>query len=199
MRPFFALAMLSASLATAEEKSVEIPLKTIWAYRMPGTRDINELDGGKAQKEFVEPLLKHIRDTWDNDHGLAVQGEELEALQRFYRIEVDEIKNCRLSADAPISLVFFNKPTYPIVHLQSVEKEGNRITVQYRLNPHRTAYSPQHLALIPLGKLDPGKYIVKMKRMPMGKSYRKTGLPEPSPNQESNICKSFSFKVANQE
>ena len=40
MRLFFALAMLSASLAVAEEQPVEIPLKDVWAVNMPGTRAI---------------------------------------------------------------------------------------------------------------------------------------------------------------
>ncbi len=193
----FGFEVADREAAAVAARSMTVPLKDIWAYRMPGPRDMNELDGGKAQKTLVEPLLKHIRETWNNDPGAAVQGEGLAALQQYYRIEVEGQEKGVLSAAAPISLVFFTKPTGGYIHLQSVVKEcnSNRFTIFYRFVPHESRESTQHMALIPLGKVHPGKYVVKMKRLPMEDKYREIGFPEPSREHESNMCKSFIFVV----
>jgi hypothetical protein len=183
-----------ASLAVADEEPVRIPLKEIWAYEMPGTLDINQLDQGRAQKELVEPLLANIEENWANDRGSAVPGEGLEALRAFYKIKLKEREPALLSKKLPISIVFYTRLLYPYVHLHSIAKERNVVTIRYHLIPHRTADSTQHIALIPLGKLCPGKYVVKLERLPMDGS-KEFGLPEPSQEQERKICKPFSFTV----
>lgn len=196
-RPILILAALSASFAVAEEKPTEIPLKSIWAHRMPGTRNINELDDGRAQKTLIGPLLKHIRKTWNNDHGVAVQGEGLDALKHFYRIEVEGENIESLPPNVPISIVFYTNLTDPYVQIRSVTRKGNQITIHYHFTPHRTAVSPQHIALIPLGKMTPGKYDVKIERLPLEREYVDQGMREPSPEQVNFVCDSFSFLIAN--
>ena len=58
--------------------------------------------------------------------------------------------------------------------------------------------SSQHLALIPLGNLPAGKYVVKIERLPFEKEYVARGFREPSPRQINNVCDSFSFVVQDQ-
>ena len=63
MRLFLAATFSTVCLATATEERLEIPLENIWAYRMPDTRDINDLDDGKARKKYDQPLLELIVQT----------------------------------------------------------------------------------------------------------------------------------------
>jgi hypothetical protein len=196
MRLFFALAMLSASLAVAEEKPVEIPLKSIWALDMPGTRDINKLDEGKARKELIEPLLENIQEYWDRDdnRAMAVRGEGLQALQEFHRIKIKGAdRQTVFKADDPISLVFYTKPTGAFVHLHSVVRNGNEYTISYKLVSHTEKIGSQHLALIPIGTISPGKYRVNIKPLPL----EKDDHPDLLPLQAKRVCKSFSFAVTN--
>lgn len=190
-----AVAISSASCSLAEEKPVETPLKEIWAYDMPGTRNIDKLDDGKARKELIEPLLENIQESWDRDdnRGMAVRGEGLQALQEFYRVKVKgKDRQTVFKADDPISLVFYTKPTGVYVHLQSVLREGNQFTIYYKLVPHAERIGSQHLALIPLGKVAPGKYRVNIRPLPL-----ETGHPDLLPRQIQRVSKPFSFAVTN--
>jgi hypothetical protein len=189
------LAIVLAVSISSPAFGEEIPLKEIWAWGMPGTRDLKEFDDSEAQKKIIQPLLNHIRESWNNDHGVAAQGEGLEALQHFIRIEMEGEKPDLLSADAPVSLVFYTKHAGLFVHLQSVEQQGNRFVIRYQLVPHRERVSTQHLALIPVGKLAPGKYVVKIEQLPIEKKYQEAGYPERMPEQAKNVCDSFEFMV----
>jgi len=184
-------------LLTGAAHAEEIPLKSIWAWNMPGTRDLKEFDDSEAQQKIIQPLLNHIRESWNNDHGVAVQGEGLEALQHFIRIEMDGEKPDLLSPDVPISLVFYTKHAGLFVHLHSVEQKGNRFVIRYQLVPHRERVSTQHLALIPVGKLSPGKYVVNIEQLPMEKQYQDIGYPKRMSEQVKNVCNSFQFIVLN--
>jgi hypothetical protein len=183
----------SVSMTSAARKV--FPLKETWAYKMPGTRDINELGSPRAKDSLVQKALRQIRDTWDQETGMAVQGEGKEALKNFYRIRVDGLRRNEVSAGAPISLVFFTRLTGPYVHLHYIEMVGNTFTIHYRLAPHRSANSPQHLALISVGKLDPGRYAVQVERTPMEKHFEDMGIPEPPDRHAEDVSRSFNFEV----
>lgn len=183
--------------AAAAAKPMSIPLKDIWAYRMPGTRDINELASPKGEESLVETVLKQIRGIRSEDHGMAVLGEGVDALRAFHRIRTEGLSRNQIAFDAPVSLVFFTKSQGWYVHLMSVEKaeNSNRFTIRYRFVPHETAESTQHLAVIPLGKLPPGKYTVRVERAAMEKTYLDLGFPEPPPQQIAKVSGSFGFIV----
>ncbi len=191
----FSFIVVDPAAAAADAKPMTVPLKDIWALKMPSTREIRELDKSVAQKDFLQPLLNHICDTWNNDRGLAVQGEGLDALRQFNAVEVDGKQQPSLTSDGPISLVFYTKLTGFYVHLSSVEKQSNRFTIRYHLVPHKTRESTQELALIPVGMLLAQKYVVRVERLPLEKEYQDQGYPEPPSEQSSRICNSFGFMV----
>jgi hypothetical protein len=119
MRQTLAALILLSSCATAEEKRVDIPLETIWAYDMPGIwryekprmRDVQELEpeiferiGAKPSTEQAELQKKSLviqfgstLDTLVNlptlreraGKAFAVAGTGREALQNAYRVRVE--------------------------------------------------------------------------------------------------------------
>jgi hypothetical protein len=186
-------ALVSSAVSAAEP--VEIPLKEVWAYKMPDTKDFKNTDAPQAEKSVVQKVLKQVRDNWRKEHGYVVEGDGMAALRQFYRARCDKLPNDEAPADAPVSLIFFTNSTGWYVHIESIEREDDKFVITYRFVPHETAETTQHLAVIPLGKLLPGNYAVTIVRMPMDKKYRQLGFPEPPPKQSDVVCKSFKFNV----
>src|SRR5688572_14501972 len=85
------ISMTMAEGQNAQPKARLIPLKEIWANRMPDTRDIRELDP-------VNPLVLEIEKAIgfppqdEAQRGFAVEGEGLEALRAAHAIFVDKTK-----------------------------------------------------------------------------------------------------------
>jgi hypothetical protein len=209
MRLFFALAMLSASLAAAEEKPVEIPLKSVWASPMPGTKMAAELDpavmeelkkhsADEKSKGVSEILVHTLKDksiafqllaklkALPEDEpalkGFAVEGTGLDALRNaLAHIE----KPLETLPEGEVSLVFFAYRAGQPVHLQKVTRGDDNVDVYYRLAPSATPVQTEHYALIPLGALRAGKYHVGIHIS-----------PERQENRTSRkVCKPFSFTV----
>ncbi len=82
------------------------------------------------------------------------------------------------------------------MQLKSVKRQGSQIDVTYAFEPHYTAESTVHFAIIPLGKLKAGEYQVHFSRQPKEKQYTGTGFEPVSPwHALRYVCQPFSFTV----
>jgi hypothetical protein len=195
-----------------------IPLDQIWAFDMPGTHDVQELEPDKfgehtrglpsAERSRLldESITDQIRVALDKDRpskgtiakpGFAVLGTGAEALQGAYDVLVKKkTPDKSFPLGSNVTLVFFSHLCGQYVHLVDVERKRNAIKIQYQFVPHMNADLTWHFALIPVGKLPIGKYGVEIIQLPGGKD--KTGhfVGGLSADQARQIvCQPFSFSV----
>jgi hypothetical protein len=193
----FSFQALDKEAAALAGRRTIIPLSNVWAWEMPGTQDINKLDPGDGDQSLITQLRRSIRETWNHDPALAVSGEGLDALREFHRIRVEKAKPKPLTDDAPISLVFFTDAAGPYVHIHQIERTGNRFTVRYRPVPHDSHEMTRYIALIPVGTLRFGKYVVTIERSPMEPRYIERGNREPAQDFGGRVVShSFQFLVS---
>ena len=94
------------------------------------------------------------------------------------------------------TLVFYTHPSSYYVRLDKVTRQGNTFTISYRAEPHYTAESTVHFALIPLGKLLAGEYQVRFEQVAMERKFHERGFVPFSPQQQARlICRNFNFVV----
>jgi hypothetical protein len=199
---FAILACLSlAAFADPPSDTVNIPLKDIWAYRMPGTKDIQELDGQSLSKILTQ--LRPIHDgqappfkQTDAGQSFAVAGAGNAALGAAYKVLVDKQPQQSLTTAQDISVVFYSFEFSNYVHISNVERRGNLIEIEYHFIPHDSKNLTSHFALIPLGQLPAGEYDVQFKRLPLEKQYIENGYKSVSDEWVQRIiCKPFRFSV----
>jgi hypothetical protein len=176
-------------------ETVEIPLKDIWAYNMPGTRDINEFGSPKAADSLVEKVIQAINETWHDHEGVVVEGVGRAALERLYESRNTPKGLNSVSVKVPLTIAFYAKSMGWRIRLDSVSKRGNIITVRYRPVPTQTRMSRATLALIPIGELPPGKYRVIVDPLPMEEKYVGAGASPPPSSIKNNVSGSFGFAV----
>jgi hypothetical protein len=201
-------------LSSSQDETVAIPLDEIWAYEMPGTRDIQELDrdlsaenpetdtsteSGSQRDSLWTSIANSLSadmpgSDWPREGqlarpGFAVVGTGREALRRTHAVLVNGEKPAEsFELDTEISLAFFSYQTATYVHIQKVERRGNEIEIQYRFVGYGEKFVTAHLALIPLGKLLPGEYEVNMVQLPS----RYQSLVDPSkslPKSDHNLSR----------
>jgi hypothetical protein len=203
-----AVALLITAIASAEEKSQaqsaarEIPLKGIWAYQMPDTRDMRALEA-KSIRESGKALLDPIgvsfvergeRLKWTDlaRPAFAVSGSDLDALRNAHHVLVDGTKSREAFAESEdVTLVFFSEPAGPPVQIREVKRTGKDFVIQYRLEPSIDRHRSLSLALIPVGKLKAGKYRVEMEQFPSDHLNAQEGAKLAT----DIVCKPFSFTV----
>lgn len=165
---FLLLAIVVGSPALGEEVK-EIPLEEVWAYKMPGTRQLTDAEKGEGFVSKEGPVLREIRQALKCQRervagpAFLVQGsgrntlpKVLEVL-RGYLTEEEPSEPKAIKSGEEVTLVFFAYRSGSYFHLEKVEIEGNAIKVRYRFVRHITLDLSEHIALIPLGKLEPGK------------------------------------------
>lgn len=191
-----AIAVLASSTAVAEE----IPLKDIWAYGMPGT---NALQDGLPRAVSPEsPLVEGIRKSLgvlppkdEAGKGFVVVGTGSTALEKAHRVLAkSEAKPRAVTAKDDVSVVFFAHQGGNYVHLNKVIRKGQKIVIHYAFVPHVTSEVSEHFAIIPIGKLNPGKATVEIIRDPDSKVLG-NNVPDIPKAAEKSISKSFSFVV----
>lgn len=202
---FVLLLVLRASAVVAADDTedvVKIPLNTIWATSMPGTRDINELEKSAAKQggtlvNDIGGTLRFLGKGKTTGKGFAVSGTEKEALKNAYVVLVDKKQPRQtLPSSANIWLVFFSHSFGQFVHLANVERRDRTIKIEYRLVPHATKQLTAHFALIPLGKLPAGKYTVDIVRLPLEQKYVDQGFKAVDSQLNNRVvCQPFSFEV----
>lgn len=166
------LLALCCSTSFAEE----IPLSEIWAYRMPGTKYIVELDPYYAppnldekernKRSVIRKMIRRLalpREEKLAGEAFAVKETGLEALKQAEEVlSSGQEPTHTFSTHDNISLFFFVRLLSAYVHIDEVTREGDRITIRYHLVRHITQNSSTNKALIPLGKLPTGKYTVEI-------------------------------------
>jgi hypothetical protein len=218
----FICVVTSCGTAKAPSQLRTIPLNQIWAFDMPGTREVNELEPEKfgdhtrdlpseeSSKLLAESMTYQIRAALKNkkpekgkqaEHGFAVVGSGREALEGANSVLVKGEKPVdSFSTANNVTLVFFSHLCGQSVSLKQVQIQDNKIDVQYQFIPHMTANMTWHLALIPLGKLPAGKYRVEMAQIPGGKDstgHLVGGLS--AIEADRIVCQPFSFSVVDRK
>jgi hypothetical protein len=209
---------------SAADNAVVIPLKQIWAWGMPGTRSIEELEISIAPKnvkrvpsdEQVQPnqsgfcrstaiSLTESSRSWPREDqaagpGFVVPNTGLDALRAAHGVLTEGEKPRKsLPFGNEATIVFFSYQSSHYVHLQMVERRENVITVQYRAVPHLEKHVTAHFAHIPLGTLPIGTYRVEIAAIPLDLQSIESRFGPADKNWTHRfVCKSFSFSVNTQ-
>ena len=206
MKKWFALLftfVLFSPIAVADPPntdSVMIPLEEVWAFRMLGTIDISKaipISHAITIDEIRRSLSQLPPKDSEAKPAFAVTGQGVEALVGAKEALVGgNAPKQSFRAHDDISVVFFSRLCPWFVHLDSIEKSGNIIQVAYRFVPHEESNLTEHFALIPIGKLPPGKYEVKIVPIPMDTTLLKKGFRPPGSDvAASTVCRSSEFDV----
>lgn len=190
----------SESCGNDGDGSVVIPLDKVWAFQMPETRDVGELEQEKPLRWKHGPLVGQIRRSLsiappagkEAKAGFAVLGTGIDALPRAHEVICKgKARRKEFPFGSEISVVFFSYQFGSYVHLHRVEQRNNVIEVHYRFVPHRTREMTSHFALIPLGALPSGEYTVEIIQYPLDQQITDGG--------HDIICKPFAFSVIEQD
>ncbi len=202
----FVVLLVSAAAAETRNKdpqAVTIPLDQIWAYNMPGTREIKE-----SAKEADTMLLEPIFESWHTRAdrlkykdvarpGFAVPGSGVAALRAAHAVFVEgAMPRKNFSPDKEITIVFFSELAGGRFQIRQIERKFDHIEIRYQLEPGIVQSGRINLALIPLGKLPIGEYHVEMRQLPREQKFIEWGI-KPLDLEWSRrfLCKPFSFTV----
>lgn len=196
------VAILSSGAIGAESR--EIPLKEIWAYNMPGTRDVGTLESNKPPATRYGPLVRNIRNVLSDCRtegkkartAFAVSGTGHVALREAHAVIVEGKKPHKtFPVGGEISAVVFSCSFGAYVHLHKIERKGNLIEIDYRFVPHKTKESTEHFAIVPLGPLPAGEYLVAVINAPMDQRFVDAGV-KPIDLKVANEVVSRSFSIS---
>lgn len=196
--------VLFASAVVVADDVVKIPLKSIWAHAMPGTRDVHELEkvalSAKQAASFdnqIGDALEFLPKGKSTTKGFVVVGTEKEALSKALAALTKKQQPCQtFSANAQVFAFFFSHSFGQYVHLDIVERRGKTIKIAYRFVPHETKQLTAHYALIPLGKLPIGKYRVDIVRLPLEEKSVEQGFKSAESEWEGRVvCQPFTFEI----
>lgn len=163
--------VLAASISSAAWGK-EISPKTIWALNIPGTQDVRKLDPPRTSEptsaeelirtspvEQIIHSLKHSpKEGEKTGRAFVVVGVGLDALLEAKKVLAGEAKAIKeVPADKEITLVVYKYNSGRAMRLDGVDQEGNKVAVRYHLKTYDMLQSFASFALIPLGKLKPGK------------------------------------------
>src|SRR5689334_3455301 len=195
--------------ATADSDT--IPLSRIWAWNMPGTIDIRKVEPALLEKvsseeqqrrasrslisQTLRPLTKFP--AAQSEPGFATKGIGIDALKNAHAVLASKEKpNKTFSPHDAVSLVFFSRLFGEYVHIKEIKRVANRVEIRYQFVPHIDTEETVNFALIPLGKLPPGKVDVDVVRLPQDKKFDLLSITPVSKEMESRVvCKSFQFVV----
>ena len=188
-----------------------IPLDQIWAYEMPGTRDIRELEPkldvhDPSSKELfyrsrvpkIARLLTSVPPKGAKaPPAFVVVGTGEEALKMAHAVLTKKERKdagTSLPKDTELSLVFYTFLFGWHPEIASVEQSPGLIKVKYQfIAPTEPSFGAKRFALIPIGKLSKGHVEVEIKEMPPV-DYK--GRPVmPKQDSERFVCGSFLFDV----
>jgi len=190
------LSLLAVSTASSD---VVIPLSEIWAWDMPGTKDIHKL-GTKKLKVPLGTLQTGPIDMLERlkkkraEPGFLVNGLGQVALEAAHKkLPAGTKPSNKFVEGSELSLVFFCHGLGRSCHIQNVKRKSNTVHITYHFYPRGTENLTAQVALIPLGKLPAGEYKVKFKQIALDK---KLGIPPlVGVDTTLSVCQSFSFSV----
>jgi hypothetical protein len=180
------------------KEAVVIPLDDIWAYNIPGTKNIQELDPDHNISLSIGSLgILQLIGKKKASPGYVVPGTGREALTvARKKLPPGEMPPNELPEGTDISLVYYSHGFSQHIVLHRVERLGNAINIRYRFDDKGNTGLSQHYALIPLGKLPEGKYQVNMipvwdKLVEMSPSY----YLNVADDVQRTVCQSFEFTI----
>jgi len=154
-------------------------------------------DDAQLIERICPAPTKQQSNTASSQSGFAVAGTRMDALREAHQVlTLGRPVVSEFPSGSDITLVFYSKTSGTYVHLTNVERCRTDITISYQFTPHATAQVTEHIALVPLGALAPGKYSVDIVRSPTDSKYAKLGFGELSQEEADRIvCHPFSFVI----
>jgi hypothetical protein len=211
----------SVNAQNAATSETSIPLDRIFAFSIPGTRDIRELEPqllpeqlkdltSQQQKERKQiafrPRIAEILSSEESltpgfhkvaPAGFAVAGDPKNALRGAFEVLVEgqERQSVFQRADE-LNVVFFSYLCDSYIYIREITREGTSIEIAFEVVPYSEKYMTANFALIPLGKLPPNKYQVKVTQLPLTQKFADAGFKAANPDLIKQIVSgSFSFEI----
>jgi hypothetical protein len=180
---------------------VDIPLDEVWAFRMPGTRDVEAMTRDSHSLLFnqIRGALSTLPEKGSKaEPSFVVVGDDVAALKAAKEVLADD-KPPRTSfrSDEELHVFFFSRQCFVYVQLDSIQRSKSNIEIRYSFVPHDESVMTEHFALIPLGKLPRGKYRIDIIRSPTSPKLIAQGLATSDAVADSTVCKSSEFEVTN--
>jgi hypothetical protein len=204
--------LLVAATSSRKTASETIALDQIWAYEIPGTHDVRELEpqhfgkhvadlsgeqqlkllhGSRTQQILDSLVYLREEEKLQAQPGFAVTGSPAEALRQAHDVLANKRKPRHTFSDKEdIYAIFFSHQFGNYVRINKVVRKNTDIEIEYQFVPHRTKEVTNHFAIIPLGKLPVGKYHVAIVQAPQNGN-RKLG----SEVENRIVCHPFSFSI----
>lgn len=223
MQILIAVLLIVLSATCRADETIMIPLESIWAYKMQGTRDVHGLDLGRFHEKYfpgwgfedyereretaIKEIQRHLSSKAASDNALSgfviPRLIDLHTLRKIPHLMEGVMRHGKpenwtnsFPVGDEMTLVFFSHPLSYYIQLTEVARTGKNITVSYKPIPHYTSESTVHFALIPLGQLPAGEYRVQFKQVGMAKEFYKAGFaPLGYEQQKKHICQTFSFTI----
>jgi len=188
---FFLVAAATSMSAAEPETSVAaganpiaIPLDQIWAWDMPGTKDVRQLEGqGKFKgMGFTDRVQNSLATNthWRLNHVFVLKGNkrvriagsafvvdavDLAALKKANAIFAKEQEpRDSFKASRALTLVFYASGSSRSVRIKEVLKGKNEIVVKYHFHVHGHRTTSKYYALVPLGNDLSGRIKVTIER-----------------------------------
>lgn len=217
VRLFSVLALVLCCSFSYAEETVEIPLDQIWAYHLPGTQDIrdlerkpenyNELTPAEIAKaslvEQIRRALSHRNRQENETAGTAfvVVGANYDALGNTHDIFTGKAERREtVPSDHDLTLVFYTYSCGRFIRLDKVSRRANEITIDYHFEAHNTLEMTTHFALIPLQQLPLGEIQVNINQLSgTGPKWGPSASPIEPSRVRQIVCNSFDFSVLEQE
>lgn len=199
----FLTGLIAILIGTAHAE--EIPLKEVWAYKMPGTREMTDAMREDGYVSEEGPLLLEIRRQLKRDPdkrtavpAFVVEGTGMGAMKAAHDIFTTDVSpKDSLPEGSDVAAVFFSYEFGSYVQIERVVREGNEIRIVYRFVPHESMETTQHFAIIPLGKLHAGAYNVVVEQAPIDRKFSEQGFqPIPAKQAKGIVSRSFKFEVS---
>jgi hypothetical protein len=199
----------SNELAPKDDTNIEgrvlIPLKEIWALRIPGTKDATKLGAVKTSEGVSKNLAidalsrffgARLSKREKAGPAFVVEGVGEAALKNM-AAALKSTPEKLVPAGKELSLVFYTHLSSYYVRIDAVERAGNKFVIPYQLVTHPTYNMTFHFALIPLGKLQPGEYTVELEQLPtIDKFGRRVKIQK---DLGWIVCTSSTFNVGEQK
>lgn len=176
-----------------------VPLDSVWALNMPGTKDVLKIDNG-AYRGLVGEMRRSLHQP-NGKSGTAgkvivVSGQGAMALKEAGKELIEgRSGRGRVRETEEISVLFYSRLFALDVRLESIEIRNQRIRIVYGLNEHEEAYVDEHFGLIPLGKLPAGKYEVLIEPSLTARELVSRGFKAPAETMAKVVCESSTFDV----
>jgi hypothetical protein len=212
MRVAILLAFFLCCSVSHAKEVVEIPLNEVWvanmsSHHMPESKKLVKLEPEHYGRQggYLDSMMYRIARTLSREKrsdtpmrpGFAVLGEGREALEQIHAILVKgETSQDRFPQGTKISAVFFTRQIGSM-HLLKIERGGNTFTINYCREPTASnpAISPK-VAIIPLGKLAPGKYRVNILGFSKKPDSPKSSCePITEDRIKNQVCQPYEFEI----